>query len=144
MLLICPAGKSIFIFFFKKANIKKELIVAILTFDHQQKQQQQQSKSQVQHQPPAVEDSILDKTQEEVQVHHQEPTAAATVAPPPVQRVSAVSSLSSGPGVKRSPSMNDSHYMERASVAVHQVRCRQINLFSQQFAFFLFSNSPQK
>ena len=126
LLLICPAGKSIFIFF-NKANIKKELIVAILTFDHQQKQQQQQSKSQVQHQPPAVEDSILDKTQEEVQVHHQEPTAAATVAPPPVQRVSAVSSLSSGPGVKRSPSMNDSHYMERASVAVHQVRCRQIN-----------------
>ena len=119
--------------------------MAILTFDHQQKQQQQQqSKSQVQQQPPAVEDSILDKTQEEVQVHHQEPTAAATVAPPPVQRVSAVSSLSSGPGVKRSPSMNDSHYMERASVAVHQVRCRQINLFSQQFAFFLFSNSPQK
>ena len=112
--------------FFNKANIKKELIVAILTFDHQQKQQQQ-SKPQVQHQPPAVEDSILDKTQEEVQVHHQEPTAAATVAPPPVQRVSAVSSLSSGPGVKRSPSMNDSHYMERASVAVHQVRCRQIN-----------------
>ena len=123
MLLLCPAGKSIL--FFNKANIKKELIVAILTFDHQQKQQQQQqSKSQVQHQPPAVEDSILDKTQEEVQVHHQEPTAAATVAPPPVQRVSAVSSLSSGPGVKRSPSMNDSHYMERASVAVHQVRCR--------------------
>ena len=117
--------------------------MAILTFDHQQKQQQQQqSKSQVQQQPPAVEDSILDKTQEEVQVHHQEPTAAATttvtVAPPPAHRVSAVSSLSSGPGVKRSPSMNDSHYLERASVAVHQVRCQRNNLFSQQFAFFCF------